>query len=229
MTFYHETKFIESQTCFVLLYFRYEGVYKITGVLIFCGVFLSINPEKWKWKERLNLKKPFYKKWWFIAIVVVFVLAIIGNGMNGTEDESKANVKEVEKKDIIETPSKDEKPKDVKEEIKEITEGIISKDLNRAKINNLMVNNFQGEENKFIVLPHLKWEVKNGKGTTIEMLEMYSDNLAAKLYEREGIEEITVFWEVPHHLEGDNIAKFNYTRTDNGMAKMDKWLDPVLQ
>lgn len=61
------------------------------------------------------------------------------------------------------------------------------------------------------------------------MLDIYSDNLAAKLYEREGIEEITVFWEVPHHLEGENIAKFNYTRTDSGMAKMDKWLDPALQ
>ncbi|QDP99635.1 hypothetical protein FOH38_03155 [Lysinibacillus fusiformis] len=90
------------------------------------------------------------------------------------------------------------------------------------------MNNYQTEDNKYIVMPHLKWNVKNGKKTTVEMLEMYNDHIAAKLYEP-AVEEITVFWEVPFHLEGNNIAKFNYTHTTTGMAKNDKWLAYVLK
>ena len=138
-----------------------------------------------------------------------------------TETKPKEETKPVKKEVIIEPDSK--------EEIKKIVKNIVSTDLSETKINDLTVNNYQGEENKYIVLPHLKWEVENSKKTTVEMLEMYSDNIAAKLYEQPGIEEITVFWEVPYHLEGENIAKFNYTRTTTGMAKNDKWLAPVLK
>lgn len=174
-------------------------------------------------KGEITLKKLFY-----IGALSALLLAACGG--DEKEDTTKeVEIEETETQNKEETPVKEEKPKDAKEEIKELTENIVSKELKRTKVNDLTINNYQGEENKFIVLPHLKWEVQNSKETTVEMLEMYSDNLAAKLYEQEGIEEITVFWEVPHHLEGDNIAKFNYTRTDTGMAKTDKWLDPVLQ
>src|SRR5690606_26587900 len=118
------------------------------------------------------------------------------------ENESKANEENVNKE------------ADPKKKIKKAVENIVSEDLTRTKITEVSVNNYQGEENSFIVLPHLIWEVKNKKDTTVEMLEMYSDNLAAKLYDQEGIEEITIFWEVPYHLEGENIAKFTYMRTD---------------
>ncbi|RKJ40653.1 hypothetical protein D7X33_36320 [Butyricicoccus sp. 1XD8-22] len=40
------------------------------------------------------MKKPFYKTWWFIAIIVIFVLAGIGNAING--DEKKEEVTEQE-------------------------------------------------------------------------------------------------------------------------------------
>lgn len=125
------------------------------------------------------------------------------------------------KSEVVET--------DKKEDIKKIVEKIVSTDIKKTKINELSVNNYKTEEKQYIVLPHLTWEVKNSEKTTVEMLEMYSDNIAAKLAEEKGIQEITVFWEVPYHLEGENIAKFNYTRAANGMAKTDKWLAPVLQ
>lgn len=138
-----------------------------------------------------------------------------------TESKSKEETKPVVKEVVIET--------DKKEDIKKTVEKIVSTDLKKTKIKELSVNNYQANENQYIVLPHLKWEVKNGKKMTVEMLEMYSDNIAAKLAEEKGIQEITVFWEVPFHLEGENIAKFNYMRTGNGMAKSDKWLAPLLQ
>lgn len=143
-----------------------------------------------------------------------------------SEDNSVVEQTEDETNPGDESVTKEDSPK---EEIKKAVESIVSEDLKRTQITELTINNYQGEDGQFIVLPYLKWEVKNGKDTTVEMLEMYSDNLAAKLYEQEGIKEITIFWEVPHHLEGENVAKFNYERSDKGMAKMDKWLAPVLQ
>jgi len=155
------------------------------------------------------------------------------------KEEAKNNAdKEAKEKAEAEAKSKEEaksvandsvKSKDSKEDLKKMVSDIVSTDLNGTTINDLIVNNYQAEENKYIVLPHLKWETKNSKKRTVEMLEMYSDHIAAKLYEQKGIEEITIFWEVPYHLEGENIAKFNYMRNANGMAKNDKWLAPVLQ
>lgn len=142
------------------------------------------------------------------------------------EEAKKKAEKEEKPKSVAEDKAKS---KDSKEDLKKMVSDIVSTDLNGTKINDLIVNNYQAEENKYIVLPHLKWDTKNSKKRTIEMLEMYSDHIAAKLYEQKGIEEITVFWEVPYYLKGDNIAKFNYTRTLKGMSKNDTWLAPVLQ
>lgn len=138
------------------------------------------------------------------------------------EEPVTAEVETQENEDVKESESTDEK-------IKRELEGIVSKDLNSTSITEIAVNNYQGEADKYIVLPHLVWDVPNSKETTVEMLEMYSDHIAANLYEQGSIEEITVFWEVPYHLEGESIAKFNYIRNANGMAKNDKWLASELQ
>ena len=61
------------------------------------------------------------------------------------------------------------------------------------------------------------------------MLERYSDDLAATLAKHQNIEEITVFWEVPYHLEGSNSVKTNYLRSGERMAIEDRWFDPVLR
>ncbi|MEK3887330.1 hypothetical protein [Bacillus sp. FSL K6-3431] len=58
---------------------------------------------------------------------------------------------------------------------------------------------------------------------------MYSDNIAAKLAEETDVSEITVFWEVPDHLEGNNVAKYMYERSGDGMAKVDNWLAPKIR
>lgn len=164
-----------------------------------------------------------------------------------TKEKAEREVKEAEQKTKEEQAAKDKKEHeeataesqpvsneinsetDSKMEIKKIVKSIVSSDLNKTIVKDIAVNNYQAEENKYIVLPHLKWEVENSKKTTVEMLEMYSDHIAATLYEQSGVEEITVFWEVPYHVTGDNIAKFNYLRKDGGMAKNEKWLAPVLR
>lgn len=133
------------------------------------------------------------------------------------KEESKAEVTPpVESATLIEVePS---------QEIEKLAKQIIKDDLKNTTINKIEVNEHMGRnDGTYLVLPYLKWNVKNSAKTTMEMLEMYSDSLAAKLADDKNISEITVFWEVPYHLEGNNVAKFMYERYGDGMAKVDKW------
>lgn len=115
-------------------------------------------------------------------------------------------------------------PVDPSQEIEKLAQQIINEDLKNTTINKIDVNEHMGRnDGTYLVLPHLKWSVKNSAKTTMEMLEMYSDHLAARLADDKNISEITVFWEVPYHLEGNNVAKFMYERYGDGMAKVDQW------
>ena len=111
-----------------------------------------------------------------------------------------------------------------KDTIKQTVEGVIADDLSNVTIKKIDINEHAGRnDGTFIVLPHLKLDAKNSASTTLKILEQYSDHLAAKLADITEVSEITVFWEVPSHLEGDNVAKFMYERSGDDMAKVDKW------
>ena len=69
----------------------------------------------------------------------------------------------------------------------------------------------------------------NNAKRTKNLIEMYSEDLAANLAKEDDISEVTVFWEVPYHLEGQNIAKFTYTKSGEGMAIGERWYDPSLK
>lgn len=58
---------------------------------------------------------------------------------------------------------------------------------------------------------------------------MYSDDLAANLAKEGDISELVVFWEVPYHLEGKNVAKFTYTKKGENMIIGERWYDPSLR
>ncbi|MFJ8517626.1 DUF4352 domain-containing protein [Lysinibacillus xylanilyticus] len=65
------------------------------------------------------MKKPFYKKWWFILIVAIIVLGALGN-MVGGNDTTKEN----DKKDKVETSAKAPENKDSSKDEKEEIVGI---------------------------------------------------------------------------------------------------------
>lgn len=120
-------------------------------------------------------------------------------------------------------------------EIKEIEDTVkekVSDEYAETSILDLKINENLGTEDNeddYIVLAYLKWNRKNKAKGTRDMLEMYSDDLAATLAKHQNIEEITVFWEVPYHLEGNNSVKMSYLRSGEGMAIEDRWFDPVLR
>lgn len=257
-------------------------------------------------------KVPFYKKKWFIAIAVLFLIGSCSSLLGGKGDEKDAETKteaivnetKTKEKDILESVSlvgeiykidntnwtevfsfldkegneyqvisnddvpekymhdgliyrvigekeedkitlKDyevladnwesyEKKQVKEEEIKDIEKTIkdrVSDEYYDTVIKKIDINENLGsdEEDDYIVLPHLKWDVKNKPKMTREMLELYSDDLAATLAKHTNITEITIFWEVPYHLEGENIAKMHYNRVGDGMAIGKRWYDPLIR
>ena len=77
------------------------------------------------------MKKPFYKRWWFIALVIVFVIALIGSLSGGDEKEvaddadnasapaeDKNAVEEENKEtDVADEEAADTAPETAKEEV----------------------------------------------------------------------------------------------------------------
>lgn len=80
---------------------------------------------------KVKVKKPFYKKWWFILIAAFFILGAIGSALDDGESteeakvETSAPVKEVKSEDKEkEEPAKEEVKEEVKEEPVEEVIGI---------------------------------------------------------------------------------------------------------
>jgi|SRR5690625_392943 len=150
------------------------------------------------------------------ALVMVISLLLVG-----CSGETKQTIGEIQENLNIDPQTAGD------DEIKQIIEGLVT-NFDVTTINEIKVNENMGlADGSCIVLPHLKWDRKNGADQTKSMLEMYSDRLARDLAEY-NISDLTIFWEVPYHLEGDNIAKFNYTRIGEGLAINDIWFAPLL-
>lgn len=150
--------------------------------------------------------------------------------------EEKAMAKEEEKKKNVETKEEPSAPEEDSDQgidrsqgLEELILNIIEEDLKGVSINQILINENYGKgDGSYIILPHLSWDVKNGAKRTRQRIEEFADHIAATLADEEDVSEITVFWEVPYHLD-DNIAKFMYERSDEKMAKMDKWFAPVIR
>lgn len=179
-----------------------------------------------------EVKKPLYKKWWIWLIAFFAVLVIYGaaTGINQAQNEvNEKGTEAAEKEDTQNEDTENEADLSREEEIQAAVEDIIAEVFKGTDIDKIAVNENLGlEDGSFIVLPHLTWNVKNKEKMTREMLEQYSDHLAAKLAAESDVSEITIFWEVPYHKEGSNAAKFSYTRADDKMAIEEAWYDPVI-
>lgn len=144
--------------------------------------------------------------------------------------EEKALAKEKKEKDDAETKEQPSAPIDRNQELEELILSIIDEDLKDVSVNQILINeNFGKGDGSYIALPHLSWGVKNGAERTRQIIEEYADHIAATLANEEDVSEITVFWEVPYHYKGENIAKYMYEKSGDGMAKMDQWLSPEIR
>lgn len=171
-------------------------------------------------------QKAIYEKWWFWLIVVVIVAGAVSSFTEKESEEVSTQENESqEKKD-------NEEPADLsrEDEIENLISEIVEDDFMATEIKEIAVNPDLGKEDgNFIILPKFKWEMSNKTKKTREMLEEYSDHLAAKLANESDINEITIFWEVPYHLEDENVAKYSYERAGDKMTLGEKWYAPKLR
>ena len=180
-----------------------------------------------------------------LLLLVIGLLAACGGANNEYDEqlkESEKQLKEAEKdserieelSDQLEETSEliDEANElvdvenDDKSTIETRVEEVITTDLNNTVATNIRVNeDMSVDEERYIVLVDLEWDVKNKPKTTKEMLDMYSDHLAAKLSDNEMIYELVLFWTVPYHDENDSILKRTYENRDDGMYLEDEMVD----
>ncbi|MCI8992994.1 MAG: hypothetical protein HFG80_09815 [Eubacterium sp.] len=98
-----------------------------------------------------------------------------------------------------------------------ITDQYSNTDIDSITINENLGTDAEGD---YIALVYLTWNVKNTAKTSKEVLELYSNDLAATLAEScPSIQELAIFWTVPYL--NDASAKCSYERKDGAMYTMD--------
>lgn len=112
-----------------------------------------------------------------------------------------------------------------KEKVEKQIQAYIDEYYTYTKIDSITINPNLGtdDEKDYIALVNLTWEQKNTGKTSKKMLDMYSSDMAARVYEDlPEISELAVFWNVPY-LKAN--AKISFERKKNGMAYSDTMFD----
>lgn len=112
------------------------------------------------------------------------------------------------------------------DKVKTQIKSYINANYTNTILDNLTVNDDLGTDadGDYVVLVNLTWNQKNTGKTSQEMLDMYSSDMAARIYQdMPEVQELCIFWTVPYLNDG--TAKISFERKDNGMAYMDKVFD----
>ena len=95
-------------------------------------------------------------------------------------------------------------------------------DYDYTTIDGITINDDAGTTapDDYIALVNLTWSQKNSQETTEKMLDMYSQDMAARIYkDSSNVQEICIFWNVPYL---NASAKWSFERGSNGMYKTDQ-------
>lgn len=192
------------------------------------AVFLRKN------KERRNL---------FYASIGIAALGLTGAVITVDDDESETpktveaeesadnnnnnnngNISEENGDEVVEEELSRE------DEIQQVVEEYIAEEIGSTDIASIDVNeNFGTGDGSYVVMPRLVWNVQNGADNTRAMLEIQSAKIAEFIENEGGISAVTIFWEVPYHLEGTSAAKFEYERAGGGLSEASVWYAPVIR
>lgn len=95
-------------------------------------------------------------------------------------------------------------------------------DYDYTTIDSITINDDAGTTapDDYIALVNLTWSQKNSQETTEKMLDMYSQDMAARIYKDSSkVQEICIFWNVPYL---NASAKWSFERGSDGMYKTDQ-------
>lgn len=146
----------------------------------------------------------------FVSLILIFAFSGCG------DNEKKVEVKKVE------TPIIEDEDTKVVNKVREY----VKEYYNDTTIESITVNPDLGTEKKddYVVLVRFIWNVDNSGEMSKKMLDMYSSDMAARMYkDLPEVQELAVFWTVPHLNNGN--AKISFERVSNGMQYTDKVFD----
>lgn len=203
-----------------------------------CLILLIVNAIK------KNPLKP-YAVGLGLSVGVFFVGCLLAptsddtNVKKNTEIESETTlIESQEAEKFTESRETKDTEKTVESEVTENTEiseydkvetqikSYINANYTNTILDDLTVNDDLGTDadGDYVVLVNLTWNQKNTGKTSQEMLDMYSSDMAARIYQdMPEVQELCIFWTVPYLNDG--TAKISFERKDNGMAYMDKVFD----
>lgn len=157
---------------------------------------------------------------------------LVGSNVSGDTDrvataeinfkiKNSSKVKQRSKKDNAAevTKKKDEELSTLKSEAEYEIESIVEENYKAASIEKIEINQDMStdQDNKLLALVYLSFDFKNTAQTSYNMVEMFSDDLAAKIgSDNESISQLSVFWKVPY-LSDKSAAKFSYERSGDNM------------
>ncbi|MGG4090057.1 hypothetical protein [Bacillus licheniformis] len=110
-------------------------------------------------------------------------------------------------------------------DIRNKIEDLVNEHLKDVSIEDVEVNQDLGNDKKdqYISLVHLSFDLKNSSATTKKMIELYSEDLAARLAEEDrSISELSVFWKAPYIDEDETLAKFSYKKSGEKMVTSER-------
>lgn len=113
-----------------------------------------------------------------------------------------------------------------KKSIERTVRARIDAEYANTNVDLITINSDYGTEDNpddWVVLVYLTWNMNNSPETSKKVLKMYSDDLAALLWNKfRNVQEVAVFWKVPHLTE--NTSKWSYEREADGMYQTDNML-----
>ncbi|MBO0586446.1 hypothetical protein [Sporosarcina sp. E16_8] len=167
-------------------------------------------------KKKMNDKKPFYKKWWVIAIVAFIVIGVI---FSPTEEEKAAEVKAEKVPVVAETktpPVLTEKEKAESEIEKIITDKIDSTtNMKKTRIVEAISNDLGNDTRTISITLNASENLTNKM--TRRMMWMESAKILDPLSKIEGVENILIEWMFPlsdqyGNTEDGRIMMFSFPK-----------------
>ncbi len=120
----------------------------------------------------------------------------------------------------------EEEPESEQSKVEKKVQEYIDAYYTKTEIDSITVNEDLGTDvdGDYIALVRLTWNVSNSAALSKEVLDIYSSDMATRMYkDLPEIQELAVFWTVPHLNNGS--AKISFERKDDGMYYTDTVFD----
>lgn len=167
-------------------------------------------------------------RWWFwvLLFVAICVIAALFSDDEPQPHEAASSVPSLQTQQP--TPEATLTPE---QQIEADLRKIVEDNYSSTDMTELTLNENLGteDEDDYVALVYLTWDVTNSANMTKQMLALYSEDLAARVgNDLETITDLAIFWTVPYYSETTTAAKYSYERTDEGMYQTDAVVNSII-